>query len=714
MKDQTLKILVVDDEPTSLSLMKASLEHAGFQAYIAASAQEALQLFHELAFDMVMLDVDMPGMNGYELCKKMRAERGEDLPIVMVTCMHDDDSINHAYQVGATDFIAKPISWSLIKHRVNYLLHSSQILQELRVSNARNEALLNASLDIMFEFDLDGVIYDTHSQSSEILGRQLDDFLGRKVTDILPEEAAQACLMALHIACDQGISVGKQLFIEVDQVKVWYELSVSRKNVGMGEDVRLICFMRDITARKHAERRIVHLAYIDSLTGLPNRHSFFECMQSEVQQAKMDGTKLAVLYMDIDGFKGVNETLGHEAGDKILTMVADRLRSGVRAIDSVARLQRVGGEVGLARLGGDEFTAILPQLKEVDDAIHLADRIRDLIRKPYQVGTHEVVLTVSIGIAIYPESGNDVQALLKYADTAMYHAKDLGRDNSQLYTSALTEKMMWRRQLETSLHHAIEHQEFFLEYQPQMDVQCACVTSVEALVRWQHPELGLISPAQFIPFAEETGLIVEIGEWVLRTACQQVKQWQAQGLKVQVAVNLSPRQFKNPHLLATIHEIIGTDFDPQWLELEITESALMEDVESSLETLHALRLMGIRISLDDFGTGYSSMSYLKQLPLNIVKVDQSFVRDMTTDKNNLMIVRAIVSLAKNLGFAVTAEGVETLEQVQMLQKLECETLQGYYYSRPVAPEKIPALLARDWSLHDAQASSVKFSATVQQ
>jgi EAL domain-containing protein (putative c-di-GMP-specific phosphodiesterase class I) len=296
----------------------------------------------------------------------------------------------------------------------------------------------------------------------------------------------------------------------------------------------------------------------------------------------------------------------------------------------------------------------------------------------------------------------------------MYHAKDQGRDNSQLYTSALTEKMMWRRQLETSLHHAIEHQEFFLEYQPQMDVQCACVTSVEALVRWQHPELGLISPAQFIPFAEETGLIVEIGEWVLRTACQQVKQWQAQGLKVQVAVNLSPRQFKNPHLLATIHEIIGNDFDPQWLELEITESALMEDVESSLETLHALRLMGIRISLDDFGTGYSSMSYLKQLPLNIVKVDQSFVRDMTTDKNNLMIVRAIVSLAKNLGFAVTAEGVETLEQVQMLQKLECETLQGYYYSRPVAPEKIPALLARDWSLHDAEASGVKFSATVQQ
>jgi diguanylate cyclase (GGDEF)-like protein/PAS domain S-box-containing protein len=698
MMQKPLQILVVDDEPTSLNLMQASLEHAGFQAHTTDNAEHALVLFRSLKFDMVMLDVEMQGMNGNELCQIMRAECGEELPIVMVTGINDEDSINQAYQAGATDFMTKPICWSLIKHRVTYLLRASQNMRELRASNARTEALLNASPDLMFEFDLNGCIYDCHNQSPEVLGRQLNDFLGENVIDVFPQAAAQACLSSLKVADEKKICMGKQFSIDLAQTKVWYELSISRKNMDIGKDARFICFMRDITARKHAERRILHLAYVDSLTGLPNRLSFFERMQREVHRANLGNTKLAVLFMDLDGFKDINDTLGHEAGDQILSMIAERLRLGVRPMDMVARLHREENEVGLARLGGDEFTAILPHLNSTDDAIHLADRIRDLIRSPYKIGEHDVVLSVSIGIAIYPDSGKDVQALLKHADTAMYHAKDQGRNNCQVYTSALTEKKMWRRELEMSLRTAIEQHEFFLEYQPQMDVQSGRISSVEALVRWQHPQLGLVSPAQFIPFAEETGLIMEIGEWVLRSACEQVKRWQEQGCNVHVAVNLSPRQFKNPHLLANINDIIGREFDPHWLELEITESALMEDVGLALETLHALRLLGVRISLDDFGTGYSSMSYLKQLPLNIVKVDQSFVRDMTNDKHNLMIVRAIVSLAKNLGFAVTAEGVETFEQVQILEKLECETLQGYYYSRPVSAEKIPELVAREWSL----------------
>ena len=309
----------------------------------------------------------------------------------------------------------------------------------------------------------------------------------------------------------------------------------------------------------------------------------------------------------------------------------------------------------------------------------------------------EVVLTASIGIAVYPDDGEDASSLLKHADTAMYHAKDNGRDNCQFYSASLTQRVQHRLNLESNLRHALARNEFSLVYQPQFDLALGRIQSVEALIRWNHPEQGVISPMDFVPLAEENGLIVPIGEWVLRTACTDAARWQQEGHGLRVAVNLSPMQFKDPELVRTVLEILGqTGLAPELLELEITEGAVMEDSGATLATLEALSLQGIQIALDDFGTGYSSMSYLKRMPLNNLKVDQSFVKGLPHDRDNYAIVRAILSMAQHLGFSVTAEGVETLEQAETLRKMACNTLQGYYFSRPVPAVDLPALLSRDW------------------
>jgi predicted signal transduction protein with EAL and GGDEF domain len=374
----------------------------------------------------------------------------------------------------------------------------------------------------------------------------------------------------------------------------------------------------------------------------------------------------------------------------------------VRPLDLVARADHPDVEPELARLGGDEFTLLIPQLRHPEHALGLAHRIHEQMRRPFVLEGREVVVTTSIGIALFPDDGEDAATLLKHADTAMYHAKDQGRDNCQFYSASLTREAMRRLNLESNLRLALEREEFFLVYQPQLDLATGRIHSVEALIRWRHPEQGLIPPMEFIPAAEENGLIVPIGEWVLRTACQDACRWRAAGMPLRVAVNLSAMQFRQPGLVRRIQEILTqSDLPAEGLELEVTEGALMEDSATTLATLQAMRRVGVQLSLDDFGTGYSSLSYLKRLPLNNLKVDQSSVRGLPADRESLAIVRAIVSLAKNLGFTVTAEGIETLEQASILHGLACETLQGYYISKPVPAEAIPALLARQWQVEQA-------------
>lgn len=697
MGRSSIRILVAEDEPTSRLLMQAALQKSGFEVALAVDGVDALRRFHAQSCDMVMLDVDMPGMNGYQVCAELRKDVGDALPIVMVTGMDDIESIERAYDSGATDFMAKPINWSLIGHRVRYLYRAYQALLDLRAANARNEAILNAIPDLMFEMDMDGRYLDCHSPRDDLLAAPPEVLLGNTVADILPADAAAVCMSALREANEKGFSTGKQFELTLDTGRRWFELSVARKMDITGEQPRCIVLSRDISQRKEAESRIVKLAYFDSLTGLPNRQFFLERLEREIRRAGHHGEKLAILFLDLDGFKSINDTLGHGAGDLVLQWTAERLRGGLRPSDLVARPEAGEPELELARLGGDEFTVLLPVLAHSEDAMVVAHRIRTLIVRPFNLEGRDVVLSASIGIAVFPHDGTDAGTLLKHADTAMYHAKDEGRNNCQFYSKSLTQQAMQRLNMTTSLRLALERDEFHLVYQPQFDVATGRIHSVEALIRWQHPEQGLVSPARFIPMAEENGLIVPIGEWVLRSACRDAAQWQREGGRLRVAVNLSPMQFRSPGLLESIQTILDeTGLAPDLLELEVTEGALMEDSEATLATLQALRDGGMRLALDDFGTGYSSMSYLKRLPLHNLKVDQSFVRGLPDDGDNHAIVKAIVSLAKNLGFTVTAEGVETLDQASILKGLACETLQGYYFSQPIPGADILDILGRQW------------------
>ncbi|MDO9225904.1 MAG: EAL domain-containing protein [Pseudomonadota bacterium] len=693
------RVLIADDELTARLLMRAALEKSGFEVCLAEDGEEALRAFQAQPCALVMLDVEMPGMDGFQVCAQLRRYAGEELPIVMVTGMDDLASIERAYEVGATDFIAKPINWALIGHRARYLLRAYQVLRDLHQANARNTAILNAIPDLLFEVDLDGRFLNYHSPRQAPQRTPPEHFLGRTVAESLPPDATQVCLEALHEADEKGMSSGRQYALALPQGNVWFELSVSRKEADAGGKSTFIVLSRDITERKEAEGRIFKLAYFDSLTGLPNRISFSERLHREIQRASHHGGKLAVLFLDLDGFKNVNDTLGHGAGDILLQWVADRLEQSRRPADVMARVDCTESEIDVARLGGDEFTLLLPDLRHPEHALGVAQRIHEQMRRPFSLEGREVALSTSIGIAIYPDDGEDAATLLKHADTAMYHAKKQGRDNCQFYSASLTREVMRRLDLESALRRALEREEFFLVYQPQLDLASGRILSLEALLRWNHPEWGVIAPPAFIHVAEENGLIVPLGEWVLRTACAEAVHWQSIGQPLRVAVNISAVQFRNRRLVDNMGGILReTGLPAELLELEVTEGVLMDDSDTTRDTLAALRAMGLRLALDDFGTGYSSLSYLKRLPLHSLKIDQSFIQGLPADRENMAIVRAIVALANNLGFSVTAEGIETLEQARLLCDLDCERLQGFYISEPVVAEAIPALLARHWCL----------------
>lgn len=700
MAEPRKRILVADDEITSRLLLQAAIEKSGHEAVLAIEGEDALRQFQARPCDLVMLDVEMPGLNGYQACAALRAAAGQELPIVMVTGMDDLESIDRAYQAGATDFMAKPINWSLLGHRVKYLLRASRTLHDLHLAHEKILAILEAIPDLMFEIDLEGHYLEFHSPRTELLARPVDAILGRTVAEVLPPDAAQAVMSALQEAHATGISNGIQFhLIPQDGHLHWFELSASRKATEAGSIPRFIVLSRDITDRKEAESRIARLAYYDTLTGLPNRQFFLERLGREVDRAHHSGEKLAVLFMDLDGFKHVNDTLGHSAGDQILRWAADRLRENIRPSDLISRVQGEDPDTDFARLGGDEFTLLLPAMKHGREALEVGHRICEHMRLPFMLDGREVVLTSSIGIAIFPDDGDSPETLVRCADMAMYFAKEQGRDNCQLYNQILSSRAVRRLNLESNLHLALGRHEFSLVYQPQLDIGSGRIHSVEALIRWKHPEQGMVSPGDFIPLAEESGLIVPISEWVLRSACAEAAGWHAAGHPVRVAVNLSVRNFKEPGLVHTVRSILAeTGLPPALLELEITEGALMEDSSTTLGTLKILRESGVNISLDDFGTGFSCMSYLMRLPIHNLKIDKSFIQGLPAAADSLAIVRIIISLAKTLGFTVTAEGVETLEQAQILKSLACDLLQGFYFSKPLPAADIPAKLRECWPL----------------
>lgn len=690
------KILVVDDDPTSLLLMRAALRKSGFGVTTATSGAEALRLFPLDAFDMVMLDVSMPEMSGFEVCVALRQESDASLPIVMVTGLDDMESVETAYQSGATDFIAKPFNWALLGHRARYLMRGHQAVKELRSANARNAAILQAIPDFLFEVDNKGHFLSTHSpRSGRLFGANVS-LTGKSFADVFSPDVTRICMGALSEAALQAKSVGKQFQVERDEGSFWFELSVALKEGLPGQPAQFIGLARDITQRKGDEQKILRLAMFDNLTGLPNRQSFIDRIEREIRRAEHSATSFGVLFMDLDGFKNINDTMGHSAGDMALQWAAGQLREGVRPTDLVSRMEGEPSDSAIARLGGDEFTALIVDIAHPEDVGQIAERILKKMRTPFTILGREMRLSTSVGIAIYRNDGEDSATLLRNADTAMYHAKSAGRDNYKFYNRTLTDQVVHRMSLERDLRAAFENGEFTLHYQPLVEVATGMVTGVEALIRWIRPGHGAVGPDTFIGAAERTGLIVPMGEWILRTACTNGARWRRAGFDLRVAVNLSALQFKDPKLVETVLRALSeADLPASALELELTESSVMQDTAANTATLNSFQKYGVRIALDDFGTGHSSLSYLKRMPLSRLKIDQSFVAGLPDDVENFVIVKAILAMATSLGLSVTAEGVETLQQAQMLREMGCQSLQGYFFGKPMPANEMDELLAKN-------------------
>jgi diguanylate cyclase (GGDEF)-like protein/PAS domain S-box-containing protein len=450
-----------------------------------------------------------------------------------------------------------------------------------------------------------------------------------------------------------------------------------------GDVIGIASIGEDITERRRAEERVNYLAYYDSLTDLPNRVLFNDRLSLAMAHAHRNEDLLGLMYLDLDSFKTINDTLGHAVGDQLLKLVAERLSKSMREGDTVARL------------GGDEFVMLLPQVGSADDLPKVAEKVIEALKPPFTVDGQELHITTSIGISVYPYDGKDIESLLKNAEVALYRAKEQGRDNYQLYTSAMNAKAFERLALENSLRKALEREEFAVYYQPQVDLLTGLVIGMEALIRWNHPDLGLIGPAQFIPLAEETGLITSIGEWVLRTSCKQTKAWQDKGYtNNRISVNLSARQFQQHDLVEMVDRVIqDSGLDPSYLELEITESVVMQDADQAIMILNQFKERGIKVAIDDFGTGYSSLSYLKQFPIDRIKIDRIFIHTIITDSDDMAITAAIIAMSHNLNVAAVAEGVETVEQLDVLTELECDEIQGFVFSRPVPADEAEKLFA---------------------
>jgi len=702
-------VLVADDDPVMRLLMLEMLAQVGLDGIEAADGAAAVACFERMTPDLVLLDVEMPSMDGFAVCRAIRAcerRRNTTVPIIMVTGGDDLEAVTQAYECGATDFVSKPINWPILGHRVLYVLRASDAIARLRIADAQNRAVLAAIPDTFFRLSPDGFYLD-YEQGHNV-GQRIDQrggqrgghrvaparqpCVGRHVRDVLPAAIAERLLEQLDAVLRTGTIRSVDYELEGDDAVQHFEARLV--STGAGEVLGLV---RDISERKRTEEQIRRLAYCDSLTGIPNRQAFLETLERELTRSRLGGRKFAILFMDLDSFKRINDTLGHDVGDLLLKVVSERLHETIRPSDMVAQGDNAPhlSASNLARLGGDEFTILIPDLDNVQDALNVAHRVKDAMRRPFHLEGHEIFVTASIGISLYPEDGEDGTSLLKFADTAMYHAKNCGRNNAKLYSSALTTQIMSHVKLEVGLRRALQNNELYLQYQPQVDVRSAQLVGVEALVRWRHPEYGIIPPNDFIPLAEETGLIVPIGEWVLRTACRQAREWHRQSRRsLRVAVNLSARQFKDENLAQTVLSVLSdTELDPRLLELELTEGTLMDDALATLATLEELRALGIYLSIDDFGTGYSSMNYLKRFDVRALKIDKSFISGLPQDSENAAITRAIIAMAHGLKMAVVAEGVETEQQLTLLDQYGCDMAQGYLLGRPQSQEAIAQMLA---------------------
>ncbi|VAW53524.1 Sensory box/GGDEF family protein [hydrothermal vent metagenome] len=700
------KILVVDDDPVVLKSLNDLLSIRGFNPSIAIGGQEAICQLDQNKYDLILLDLHMPYVSGHDVMNHINTNH-IDTAVIIVSGETSFEAAKNACSQGAYDFLRKPYATDELVITINNALkekrlqkQNSFMQQQLSESERLHRYIVNTSPDIIYILDHDGHFTFINERIESLLGFSKEEIVGKHYSFLVHHDDMEqakyvfnerrigtraAKNIELRLKCkDDGKSRhfnNRTLPIELSAMGMY---SVDNESIDGYTGTYGVA--RDVTERKIAEETINFQAYHDLLTKLPNRALLGDRLSQAINQAKRDDEKLAVMFLDLDRFKNINDSLGHMIGDELLQQVSIRLKECIRSADT------------LARFGGDEFTLLLPKLKNGKaDASTLAEKIINTLKEAFYVDGHELYVSASIGIALYPQDGINMDTLIKHADVAMYHVKGQGKNGYQFYSTEMNVPYIEKLSMDTGIHKALDNNEFNLVYQPQINLRTGEIVGVEALLRWDHPEHGAVSPAEFVPFAEESGLIIDIGYWVIKSACAELNRWRTAGMpEIRMSINISARQLMEENIVKNIIRTIKDyDVPGRCLELEITEHAIMNDMDAVIRKLKKLSSHGITIAIDDFGTGYSSLSYLHKLPIQTLKIDRTFLRESKINKGDNTIISTIVSMAKGLSLNVIAEGVETQLQLEYLREIECSEAQGFLFGKPLPPDVISQLLIQE-------------------
>ncbi|MEO7322941.1 MAG: EAL domain-containing protein [Burkholderiales bacterium] len=691
MNSVNIKVLLITPDPAQADVIRRVLSQGKdnrFDLLWVSTLSASLEQLNKGGIAAVLVALSLAGRDGIESFDRLFVATPH-IPTLVLGGLDDEDLARLAVQRGADDYL---LTGYINEHTLpralrNALAHKS-VEEALFLEQDRAQVTLNSIGDAVLSTDLAGNITYLNLVAEKMTGWSREEACGRPLTEVFQIVDGATRVIArnpLALAIKENKVVGLAadcVLIRRDGVECSIEDSAAPIHDRAGQVAGAVIVFHDVSESLEMKIRMSHLALHDALTDLPNRNLLNDRVNQAIALARRHNKQFAVLFVDVDRFKLVNDTFGHTTGDQLLRFVADRLLSCVRGTDTVSRL------------GGDEFVVLLSEIEQARDAVVIADKMRASLAASSNIMPQITDVSISIGISVYPYDGLDADTLFKNADIALYHAKESGRNNSQCFTQDMNHRAVDQRSLETGLRCALERREFALNYQPRVSVATGVIIGAEALLRWHHPVRGTILPGLFIPIAEESRLIVPIGRWVLREACRQAQAWRGRGLPInQIAVNISAVEFQAKGFLDNVMATLkDTGLDPHCLELELTESVLMEDAESSASLLNKLKAMGVQLAIDDFGTGYSSLSYLSQFPIDTLKIDQSFVRKMTSDSGGATIVSTVINMGKSLKQRVVAEGVETAEQLAFLQLQNCEEAQGYHFSKPVSADAFATML----------------------
>jgi diguanylate cyclase (GGDEF)-like protein/PAS domain S-box-containing protein len=681
-------ILLIEDDPEGARTVREALiasSDGPFQVEWTRSCSEGLRRLAGQeqqgteAIAAVLLDLFLPDSSGIETFERL-FRAAPQIPMLVLSAAQHEDLAKLAVQQGAQDYLLKErLDGYLLPKALRSMVERAANAEALFEEKERAQVTLNSIGDAVMSCDVWGKVTYLNVVAESMTGWSREEAAGHPIEEVFhivdaaTREAAPTPMALAMRENKTACLTPNCILIRRDGVEAAVEDSAAPIHDRRGRVIGAVMVFHDVSATRALSFRMAYLAQHDSLTDLPNRTVLDDRLTQAIALAYRHDQKLAVLFLDMDRFKQINDSLGHEIGDRLLRCVAQRLVGCVRGSDTVSRQ------------GGDEFVILLSEVAQASDAAVCAEKILRALSAPYHIDQHNLHLTASIGIVAYPDDGVDAETLIKHADFAMYHAKDRGRNNYQFFEPAMNVRVLERQSLENGLRHALERRQFELHYQPIVDLHTRAISGVEALIRWHHPLRGIILPAQFVPLAEESGLIVAIGRWVLREACRQACAWQdAHLLPMRVAVNISSAELEGKDFVAGVRAALTeTGLSPGDLELELTETFLMQGSKSTAAVLHALKDAGVHLALDDFGTGYSSLSHLKRFPIDTLKIDQAFVRDLASNAEDAIIVGLVIAMGKGLRMRVVAEGVETQEQLAVLQKLGCRHGQGHYFSKPM-------------------------------